>query len=238
MKVKFAVALMLLLFGNGTRSALAEASQLPQLYLSWNAPYGAPGATDTLTAACGDTSRADTLYLSFDPRRDSPTFFGMIAVINVRPAPGETLGRYWELGDAQGKDKRLRADLDLDGTLPCPQPWKMSGYSRNLINDFADGVVINLLYAVRSIDAAPVKAGTIYCFARLIFFHRPGEPTGCPAPACIEWESAQLGFGPGQAVDVDTGGARFVSWNSPTGAICGEIRGRPPRWKPTRSTSH
>src|SRR5207244_1674960 len=31
----------------------------PQIYLSWHAPYGTPGASDQLTVGCDDTTRAD-----------------------------------------------------------------------------------------------------------------------------------------------------------------------------------
>jgi hypothetical protein len=223
-----ALAIVILICLADGRPALADE---PSLYLSWHAPYGAAGASETLTAACGDSLRADTLYLSFDPGRDSPTFYGMIAVLNVRASSGDSLGPYWSLAVTEQNRAGLRIELGLDYDFPAPQPWKATGTGRQLSDKRVGSKVISMLHAVKSTDAAPVQNGTVYCFGRLVFLHRGDEPAGCGESVCIEWESAQLGFGPKEAVDVASGGSRFVTWNSADGTACEVIRARPARWK-------
>jgi hypothetical protein len=218
---------ILLLIAAG-RPALARD---PALYLSWNAPHGMEGASENITAACGDSLRADTLYLSFDPGRDSPTFYGMTAVLSIQSPAADSLGPFWSFAVTEPNYVGLQIELDLDGTFPAPQPWKAAGFSRRLTDQRVGSKLISVFHVVKSTDAAPVKDGTVYCFGRLVFLHRGDEPAGCAQSVCIEWESAQLGFAPAEVVNIDSGGSRFVSWNSADGSACRVIRARPPRWK-------
>src|SRR3989442_11230866 len=78
------VALVLL-----ASASIARADD-PQIYLTWHAPFGQPGATDTLSAPAG-TTRADTLWLSFDSGKSSPTFIGFNGTLIFHPAQGDTL---------------------------------------------------------------------------------------------------------------------------------------------------
>jgi hypothetical protein len=80
----------------------APASAAPDVkpvtfYAAWRAPWGTPRATDHLMVSCTDEEVRDTLYLTFDPGRDS-TIFGMIGEVYFRAQPSDTLGPLWWLG--------------------------------------------------------------------------------------------------------------------------------------------
>ena len=38
----------------------ASAGGPPRIFLTWGAPYGAPGARESIVAACGDTTTRDS----------------------------------------------------------------------------------------------------------------------------------------------------------------------------------
>ena len=63
-----------------------------RIYLSWNAPYGMPGATSNLTLAAGDTTREDTLYLTCEPATDSPMLRALTATLLVHAPAGRHAG--------------------------------------------------------------------------------------------------------------------------------------------------
>ena len=207
----------------------------PELCMAWRAPYGMPGATDTLSVPNGDTTRVDTLYLSLDTGRDAPHFYGAYARLYIHPPFGDTLGTYWHFGRGWWNQGNMRVEFDPDGTWPCAQAWIHRGQG-GAIFDFAENAHsgrLDLVYAVPLDDTAPVQAHTRYCFARVMLRQKKSALPGAHQPVCIEWMQARLSFGQGD-VYATRGPGRFVSANSPTGAVCEPYRRTimPGAWHP------
>ena len=186
-------------FAPGARDSFGE----PQLYLSWHAPYGMPGASDAITFVAGDTSRVDTLYLSFEPGRDGPTFEGMWVRLYFHPQPGDTLGPYWRYNSGERNWGNLRIQSDPDGTFPCAQPWIRNGVGQPLYDFDPGGSRLDFAYVVlRDEDAVPLSSRTRYCFARVLFHQNEWQLTGSDQPVCIEWKEARFSIGIYMIVEV------------------------------------
>ena len=205
-----------------------------QLFMAWHAPYGMKGARSNLTFTCGDTSRTDTLYLSFDTGRNLPEFMAMFARLYLTPASGDTLGMHWRYAKGDTNNRGLVAQMELDSTFPCVQPWRHrgAGVTRYDFEPFRGE--LTMLQGVALFQGAPVKAGQRYCFARLLFKHSLCRLAGASQPLCIEWVEAQYSGG-GRDFWIRHGPGRFVSINSPDGSVCAPYRSpqRLPRWLPT-----
>ena len=212
----------------------------PKIYMAWRSPYGTPGATDTLSVPYGDTTRVDTLFLSFETGRDAHHFFGMWGRVYIHPPFGDTLQTYWHFGRGWYNQGNMRIEFDPDGTWPCAQPWIRNGFGEAAFDFDAAGHWgrLDLIYALRGEDTAPVDAHKRYCFARIMVRQRKSDLPGAHQPACIEWEMARLNFG-GSDVLVSRGPARFVSANSPNGAVCEPYRRSqmPRSWRPKGPTN-
>lgn len=212
----------------------------PQLYMAWHAPWGEPHATDNLSVPVNDTSRVDTLYLSFETGRDAPKFYGMYARLYFRPQFGDTLGRYFNFKRGWWNQGNMRIEFDPDGTFPCPQPWTRAGFGQPdfEMEDGSHAARLDLIYGMREQDVGPVNARTRYCFARLMFRQKRTNLEGAHAPACLEWAQARLSFG-GRDIVAEHGPGRFVSFNSPDGSVCTPYRRAAPTtsWHPKGTTN-
>jgi hypothetical protein len=207
----------------------------PQLFMAWRAPYGTPGAQANLDMDCSDTSRVDTLYLSFETGRDLPEFVGMSAKLLFHPAEGDSLGPFWSFGREGANPGALMIQLDPDGTFPCSQPWVRPGLG-------APGFEFNpwlgqltFVYAVSLDDVAPISGRTRYCYARVLLHRRHCRLAGLRQPVCVEWAEAFYSGG-GNDIPIQRGPARFVTVNSPDGSVCAAYRRvvRPSTWRPIR----
>jgi hypothetical protein len=209
----------------------------PKLLLSWHAPYGMLGASDTLSfSGVQDSSAADTLYLSFEPGYNGRRFYGMYARIYFHPQFGETLGTYWRYGRGTWNGNNLAIEYDPDGTFPCAQPWARVGIGHLEYRFDPGGARLELFYLVsQGVDAVPVAGLGRYCFARVMFRQRQGHLPGARQPVCIEWSEAKYSVG-GPELIVRRGPQRFVSINSPDGSVCAPYRGsvKPRPWVPGR----
>ena len=208
----------------------------PQLYMSWKAPYGMPGARADLEFTCGDTAAVDTLFLSCETGRDLPRFYGMAVRLRFHPAFGETLGTHWFFGREGANPGSVKIQLDPDGTFPCPQPWVRAGFGVPGFEYHPWMAELTFVYAVTPQDAAPISGRTRYCLARVLFEHRRCRLPGASQPVCIEWVDAQYSGG-GDDIPVTRGPARFVSLNSPDGGVCAAYRRprMPVEWNPPRT---
>lgn len=189
-----------------------------QIYLTWHAPYGSRRATDTLTVSC-DTTGTDTLWLAFKPGKMSPTFLAFSASILFRPAPLDSLSEWWL--DDGGKRKAVHLELAFDPTpgLGYPSPFHSNGAGGSFYWREGNDMRLKFGYATPLPEAVGVTQ-QIYALARIVV-HRPqpGGP-GCGEPVCIMVSEAQLNFYIGtDHEEITTGANRFVSLNSPGGAI-------------------
>jgi hypothetical protein len=222
----------------------ARAPAGARLYLAWRAPYGMPGARRNLDLSCADTTKVDTLYLSFETGMDSEHFYAMFARLSFRSASGDTLGEFWHFGRKGVNREGLKIQFDPDGTFPCSQPWNRAGTGSPTLYHRAEGTLLDLLYAVSLQDAAPTSGRTRYCYARLLLDRRQCRLEGSRQPVCIEWEQARYSIGGGD-IFITGGPEALVSVNSPDSSVCAPLRSAArvrawwPRWQlpPTREDS-
>lgn len=190
----------------------------PRLYLSWHAPYGLPGASDTLIRACGDTSRVDTLFLSFDPGRACVTFVGMTATLRFRAQAGDSLGPQWGAPGAGPLPRWMRLEWAPDSSSGCPSPWSTRGFGFGGYRKLEGQGVLRMVYAVPSGDTARVEPGRRYGLALLLLRGLPLEGPFCRQPVCVEWTSATMADG-SKETPVEGRDCR-VSLNSSTRQVC------------------
>jgi hypothetical protein len=215
-------------------SAAGDSFAPPQIFLAWHAPYGMPGATDTISFGAGDSNRVDTLYMSFETGRDIPKFLGMFARLHFRPAIGDTLGTYWRYGSGSPNYRNLAFEFDPDGTFPCPQPWIRSGTSVPEFEFDPGGARLDLFYVnLQLTSLIPVDGRVRYCFARMMFLQKRWGLPGARQPVCLEWSFSRYSVGREDAL-ARSGPQRCISMNSPDGSVCAPYRSnqRPAPWAP------
>jgi hypothetical protein len=227
-------------------AASANTPVEPRLYLAWGAPYGMPGARRNLDFTCTDTSKVDTLYLSFETGADTEHFYAMFARLSFRSAPGDTLGDFWYFGRKGVNRDGLKIQFDPDGTFPCSQPWNRAGMGSPTIYHRAEGTRLDLFYAVSLENAIPSSGRTRYCYARLLLDRKQCRLAGSRQPVCIEWEQARYSIRD-RDIFITGDSEGLVTVNSPDSSVCAPLRSAArvrawwPRWqlppKPVNSTS-
>lgn len=198
----------------------------PRIYLSWRAPYGSPGASDTLTTACGRGGEKDTLYLTFETGEDSGGYFGTEAVLYFRAPVGDTLGPHWWFDR-----KNLEVQFVADSVPGCVMPWQSTISMMTSFYDRSPGSGRLRLSNIRPISLPVVVRDSVpYFYARILIPRPRADVPRCDQPICVEWfiaevctdttATAQKFSGPG--------GNRFISWNSPNGEVCSSFRSLAP----------
>jgi hypothetical protein len=199
----------------------------PALYLTWHAPYGMPGASDTLALACGDTARVDTLYLSFEVPRPMPPLASLRGVLYFHPQPGDTLRNFWFFKSGWANGGNMLIDFDPYPGQPCAAPWVVDGEPVVTYDHRSGRGRLDLSYTVPAAAARGLEPGVRYCCAHVRIFHRRPELEGCTQRVCVEWGGARLGFATGRQLDIPVGGSRFVGWNADPGRFWPVPRGLP-----------
>ena len=204
----------------------------PQIYLSWHAPWGQPGATDTLSAPC-DSSRSDTLWLSFDPGKQSPTFLGTNGTLIFHPRLGATLSSWWQRDLNKPVPPQINVAFPPRPDIKYPQPFKSQGGGGTMWDTLKSQTRLRYIYVIPYPVAAPLGRG-IYAVARVIIQRPPPSAQGCGDPLCIEWTEAEITFDVGaERAFVRSGPHRFVTLNSPDGAVAIPYRESARRhWQP------
>ena len=208
------------------------AAQEPgKFYLSWHAPYGHPRSRDQLSVACGDSSQRDTLYLTFDPGRDSTELVAVDAELRLIPARGDTLERHWWF-ESLSNPANLTADFNLENAPGARRIWEAMGAGGVRTVSGPKGAVIRLVWAVRPADVAVVHGGSQYAFARIVI-PRPGNVDDCAHPVCIELVFGRLAFDV-QDEHFVRDGRRWLSWNPGDQTPCAESirKSRLAPWRP------
>jgi hypothetical protein len=204
-----------------------------QLLLSWNAPWGARRAQRARMPACADSTREDTLFLSFMPGRSARRFTGFTAQLAIRATGGDTLGAWWHMESKGGSNPgSLRAEWAAAPGFGWRQPFPVGGQGFTLMERTPESVRLRLVFAVPADQAGPVAADSVYALCRLIFKHRPERRlAGCGQPVCVEWSAGTLAFGPRDEPRVQRG-ERFVGFGGPA-TLCEPFKGpRVEAWKP------
>lgn len=187
-----------------------------RFFLSWNAPHGHSRARDQITVACGDSAARDTLYVCFDPGRDSTLTIGVDAEIRLWPSGADTLDRHWWF-ESRSNPAHLFADFNVADFAGGPI-WTGAGAGGVRTVSRRDTAFIRMVWAVRERDAAMVYGGNTYVFARLIV-PRPRNTDLCARPLCFELNHASIGKGP-RNTEVVRAGQRWASWNPGSSAPC------------------
>lgn len=213
----------------------------PQLQLSWHAPYGYPGASDTLTMAVGDSLQADTLYVSFDAGHHDSTFVALSATILIRAADHDSLNKWWRYLpplDVKVGPINPRMEFNDNGYWGYPSPWSMTGIGQSAWDCSRQTGRLRFVYAVGVQMGAPLDSGKTYVIGRAVFHHPPAGVANSRQALCVEWQVAQLAYN-NLVPEEEThwGEHRRVSINSPGGKICKDFiqqtEGRAPApWKP------
>lgn len=237
--LRFALALAACIALRTPAVAMAQGASPPphdspgaRIYLTWRAPYGQPGASYQLSAACGDTVAKDTLYMCFDPGRGSQSFHGMSATVHFWAAAGESLGGHWQFGEGQ-RFGGLQVELNPENVPAAGRAWPSSGVARAHYSATSASGKLQMVVAVPSTQAPAVEAGTLYCFARVLVPRPARKSPGCDRPICIEWAVAGLGYGLGDEPEIRRG-SRFVGWNSRDGKVCAPLRRPVGAWNPRK----
>jgi len=207
-----------------------------QLYLSWNAPWGMRRATAVRMPDCRDSTRADTLYLSFYPGRTVDYFTGFSADLRFVAAGADSLGPWWHMESKGGENGgNLAVEWGPSDAMPGRQPWPVPGRGFAMIDRTPAAMRLRLLYAMAVNDAVPIDSATTYTLCRVILRHRPARKlAGCEQAVCVEWSKATLGYGLKDEPEVRRG-ERFVSYGGPIG-ICEPFREASVQaWKPRTS---
>ena len=195
-----------------------------QLYLSWNAPWGQKRAKQVRMPACDDSTRADTLYLSFYPGRTSEHFSGVTAQVRFLATGTDTLGPWWHMESKGGENGgNIRVEWGPSPDMPGPQPWRVEGHGFAMLERTSTAVRLQLLYAETLDDAGPNAANVTYTLCRVIIHHRPSRKlAGCEQPVAVQWLQATLGYALKDEPKVSRG-ERFVSYSGPL-SICDAFR--------------
>src|SRR5262249_43273291 len=75
-----------------------------QLSLPGTAPWGRPRPAPVRTPACADSTRPDTLYLSFYPGRSAEYFTGFSGELRFLATGHDTLGPWWHMESRGGEN--------------------------------------------------------------------------------------------------------------------------------------
>lgn len=205
--------------------APAHGQQSVEMLLSWNAPYGQNGARDMLERTCGAGGGADTLYLCYRLSQDAPVFSGLTALLLLRPQFEDTLGTPWN--SSEQKPPFIQVEFPRDTADAFRSGFSSQGFGDwRYYFDRGEGVgkgVVRMIYAVPSMNSAPVRADRVYCMARVIIERPAGQ--ACDEGLCVEWMESKVAFSV-NAVDVAADQVRssFVSVNSPGGLACAKYR--------------
>lgn len=198
-------------------TAGSAAADEPLAFLSWHAPYGSPGAADTLTLSCEGPAKPDTLYLSFDPGETNLGFTGFTAEMRIRSLDGDSLSGMWRSSTYTGLPRWMRVEFAPDSTSGCPSPFEvqgfgMAGFRRDRDPDGAG--IIRMVHAVAYPDSATVKGGHRYGLARFLF-RPPSNADGCRRPVCIDWSWINLASAGGRETKITESRSRVVANPAP-----------------------
>ncbi|HTM57721.1 MAG TPA: hypothetical protein VL123_04840, partial [Candidatus Udaeobacter sp.] len=192
-----------------------------------------PRATDTLTFV-GDTTKTDTLWLSFRPLQSHASFIAFEATLLFRPALGESLSTWWYEVGPEGVPPHMTMRFEPKPGLGYPQPFAMNGAGGWRWDRLRKDARLRLVYAVPYMDGRSVDS-TQYVAGCIIVRHPPAKTPASHEPVCVEWVDSRLSWYVGSDVEVvrEGGGNRFVSVNSPQGEITLPYRRatRVPAWR-------
>lgn len=202
-----------------------------QLYLAWDAPWGTKRAEKTRMPACDDSTRSDTLYLSFYPGRPATHFTGFTGELKFLATGSDTLGPWWHMESKGGENGgNILVEWGPSPDMPGRQPWRTAGHGFALIDRTPTAMRLRLLFAQALDDAVPLDSAATYTLCRVIVRHRRvRQLAGCQQPVVVQWARATFGFELKDEPVVERG-ERLVSYAGPY-SICEPFHETSKAWK-------
>lgn len=229
--IRDAARILLALTAVALGSNVAEGAE-HRLLLSWNRPYAKPGASDAIASAPTDTSRVDTLYLTFQMSRPSPAVESIHAFVYFRPGAGDTLGDFWAFKSGQTNGGSLEVDFAPLQDISSQFPWTDHGdYSVSWDKVGDAGRLSFEQRATEPNESVGLDPGVSYCFARVRIAHRRAHLSGHAQPVCVEWGGARVRFTTGREIVLRGDDQGIVRWNSARDCKPQTATTRP--WMPT-----
>lgn len=227
-------ALLLVLAASASLSApgtapspTARAEGEPRLYLTAHAPWGQPGAKSSLRLEGADSTRTDTLYLSFDPGKIAPEFIGLSASLYFWTQQGDTLGSFWHFERDGANSMSCRIEFEVH-PHQAMSPFKTAGMGLPRYDRTPRYGKLSFMYAVPAGTGVQLEAGKVYSAARVLISHRRAHLAGYRQPICIEWGDAELGLTTELMAYGNPDRSSVVAWSPADTSRCedlGETRG-------------
>jgi len=192
-----------------------------EVFLSWHAPWGRPGASSTLVRPCIDTTRVDTLYLSVRSGRSSPGVFAFSADLWFHPGSTDSLGPFWKRGYYPERPTFLRVECPSDSADGSHSPFAAPTFGDFTWDYTTMRARLRMVYAVPSTMAKPADGDAIYTLARVLLGRPPVRFSMCDQPVCVEVFQVGLTLGLKEPTrNVSVGDHRFAAINSPDERVC------------------
>jgi hypothetical protein len=172
--------------------ASPPANDVPNLYLTWHAPYGDPRARTTLAVDCRDTTGVDVLYLTFETRRQGMRFTGMSGTLVFEPQMGDTLGSYWFRARGEANQAKTFVDFEYFNSETADTPWESRAVGSVGFGHVGGRGRLDMSAHVPPQQAKNLFPGTRYVVARIKLMRSNGHLPGCDQPMSIAMEAACL----------------------------------------------
>jgi hypothetical protein len=202
------------LAGGALMSLTAGANPIPAtggIFLSWHAPSGTPGATDSLWTGCGDPERVDTLYVSVVTPDDLPNVTAMAATICFRAEPPDTLGPFWQFKRGRANEQSMFIEFGPGG-FACAQPWRVKGTGA-VRYDVVDAGCLEIEYAIPAEHSIPLTPDAQNCVARIRIVEQRRYLGGCTQPVQVSAETVRFEFLDGGTLEFGSESSNTVFWN-------------------------
>lgn len=211
-------------------------TQRPIVHLTWRAPFGDPRAVDSIGVSCADSSRIDTLYLSFEPSQDESAFVAAGGEIIVHPVPGDSIGPFWQMGKGGANRGGMTLQIGPDPDIPGTSAWNRSGVGVVDYDWTSTRGRFRFMYAMAPDAKMHLRKGERYTLGRFLIRGMASRLPGCDAAVSLEWDRTEFDFVPGEPSSgrsVTGRGNAFVLRGAAGAARTAAVRGSAPRpWTP------
>lgn len=202
------------------------------LRLSWRAPYGMPRATDRVVTRCDDTTRVDTLFVTFTVPRRTPGVDSLGVVLYFHPMGPDSLGPFWHFKRGWENQMNLMVDFDYTAGIEGELPWNVMGFG-NVAYDHRSGRGrLDLGFTIPPDASKSLLPGVSYTCARIRIRQRRTDLGGCSQPVCIEASDLVIQFTTRRRAISSPASERFVGWNTPQGPCRPPVQSLFKPWRP------
>ena len=169
---------------------------------------------------CADTSRVDTLYVTFQVPQYTPALESLGVVVYFEPLGGDSLGPFWHFKRGWENQFNMLIDFEDRAGVEGELPWTAVGQGKVSYDHRSGRGRLELGFYVPKGAGKPLLPQTTYTGARIRIRHSRSDLAGCAQPVCVEASDLELKFATGRRTRAGPGDKRFVAWNSPEGVLC------------------